>query len=354
MIFKTYNKDGLVLLDTTKPVFSYLGEFKPKRLLEKEFKDNKREMWYRAKRLGINSKMRQRWVDIHTPEYCMYYIDIPNAISPIAFTATNFNIKDSKSFVFLNTGFFDNKTRMVFYSNGRLSNEQLEKTYIQVYDTKIQKEDKVGVNLYDKQGNITFSSKNRPLDINLKTIHIDGSDTGLISDIEFMNSFKECQNRFQAAKNSEGWLQQQHMGASQHIWDNHIKPKLIKRPINLQDVLDKAFSKSGFTKEGGKYVGKVANNLLIMGNLEVAYHALTTNKDKNYIEQRKLLLSVMSHGNTIVIQPTIKFSEINTDSSVKSIDINTAEIKNFHVFDEYILKINEQDLVIQYTKNAHY
>ena len=39
MIFKTYNKDGLVLLDTTKPVFSYLGEFKPKRLLEKEFKD---------------------------------------------------------------------------------------------------------------------------------------------------------------------------------------------------------------------------------------------------------------------------------------------------------------------------
>ena len=169
-----------------------------------------------------------------------------------------------------------------------------------------------------------------------------------------MNSFKECQNRFQAAKNSEGWLQQQHMGASQHIWDNHIKPKLIKRPINLQDVLDKAFSKSGFTKEGGKYVGKVANNLLIMGNLEVAYHALTTNKDKNYIEQRKLLLSVMSHGNTIVIQPTIKFSEINTDSSVKSIDTNTAEIKNFHVFDEYILKINEQDLVIQYTKNAHY
>lgn len=184
MSFKTYNAQGQLLLDSEQSVFNFVKSGKLTRLLATPFEQNKREYWYRAKRLGFNSEMRQGKADIHTPEYCMYYIDLPNAISPIAGVYYDGLAKDCNPVVYLNTGYFDGMARLMFYSNGRLSDEELAKFHIYIFDVNVIKEDKVGINLYDRQGNVTFSSRSVPLSLQTKTTrqHIPSEIKSLSSD----------------------------------------------------------------------------------------------------------------------------------------------------------------------------
>lgn len=184
MSFKTYNAQGQLLLDSEQSVFNFVKSGKLTRLLATPFEQNKREYWYRAKRLGVNSEMRQGKADIHTPEYCMYYIDLPNAISPIAGVYYDGLAKDCNPVVYLNTGYFDGMARLMFYSNGRLSDEELAKFQIYIFDVNVIKEDKVGINLYDRQGNVTFSSRSVPLSLQTKTTrqHIPSEIKSLSSD----------------------------------------------------------------------------------------------------------------------------------------------------------------------------
>lgn len=170
MSFKTYNTQGQLLLDSEQSVFNFVKSGRLTRLFATPFEQNKREYWYRAKRLGFNSEMRKGQADIHTPEYCMYYIDLPNAISPIAGVYYDGLAKDCNPVVYLNTGYFDGMARLMFYSNGRLSNEELAKFHIYIFDVNVIKEDKVGINLYDRQGNITFSSRSMPMSMLINTI----------------------------------------------------------------------------------------------------------------------------------------------------------------------------------------
>lgn len=171
MIFKTYTKQGQILLDSQTPVFALIKTVTPTRLLTPPFDQNKRELWYRAKRLGVNSKMRQRWVDIHTKEYCMYYADVPSVMTPITTISYDGMAHECEPIVFLNAGQFDGKTRLMFYSNGRLSDGQLANYRIHVFDTNVQRQTQVGINLYDKKGNVTFSNHSRLLNMDTLTIH---------------------------------------------------------------------------------------------------------------------------------------------------------------------------------------
>lgn len=169
MSFKTYNKQGQKLLDSDEAVFSFVKSGRLTRLLATPFGRHKRTYWYRAKRLGINSKMREGRTNIHTPEYCMYYIDLPNAISPIAGVYYDGLAKDCNPVVYLNTGYFDGMARLMFYSNGRLSDSELAKFRIYIFDVNVVKETGVGINLYDRQGNVTFSSRSVPMSLQTKT-----------------------------------------------------------------------------------------------------------------------------------------------------------------------------------------
>lgn len=169
MTFRTYNKQGQKLLDSDESVFSFVKSGRLTRLLAAPFEKNKRSYWYRAKRLGINSEMREGWANIYTPEYCMYYIDLPNAISPIAGVYYDGLGSQCNPVVHLNTGYFDGRARLMFYSNGRLSDAELAKFHIYIFDINILKETKVGINLYDRQGNVTFSSQSKPMSLISKT-----------------------------------------------------------------------------------------------------------------------------------------------------------------------------------------
>lgn len=178
MIFRTYTKQGQILLDSQTPVFALTKTVTPTRLLTPPFDQNKRELWYRAKRLGFNSKMRQRWVDIYTKEYCMYYADVPSVMTPITTISYDGMAHECEPIVFLNAGQFDGKTRLMFYSNGRLSDEQLANYRIHVFDINVQRQTQVGINLYDKKGNVTFSNHSRLLNMDTLTVQ------GLISSDE--------------------------------------------------------------------------------------------------------------------------------------------------------------------------
>ncbi|AKG07074.1 hypothetical protein AAX05_01440 [Moraxella bovoculi] len=169
MSFRTFNQQGQKLLDSDEAVFSFVKSGRLTRLLDTPFEKNKRKYWYRAKRLGINSKLREGQADIHTPEYCMYYIDLPNAISPITGVYYDGLAKDCNPVVYLNTGYFDDMARMMFYSNGRLSDAELAKFHIYIFDVNVIKENKVGINLYGRQGNVTFSSRSMPMSLQTKT-----------------------------------------------------------------------------------------------------------------------------------------------------------------------------------------
>lgn len=172
MIFRTYTKQGQILLDSQTPVFALIKTVTLTRLLNPAFEHNKREFWYTAKRLIVNSKSRRGWAEIYTSEYCMYYADVPSVISPITTISYDGNADGCEPIVFLNAGQFDGKTRLMFYSNGRLSDEQLANYRIHVFDTNVKRQTQVGINLYDKQGNVTFSNQSRLLQLDIRTVDI--------------------------------------------------------------------------------------------------------------------------------------------------------------------------------------
>lgn len=166
MSFRVYNKDGNILLDAEQSVFSLVKSSRLTRQLDRPFSHNKNRIRIRNKRLLINSRHEWREADIHTPEYCMYYIDVPNAISPIAAVRYEGDSSDCNPIYLLNTSFIsDNTARLMFYSNGRLTDGQLSRYQVYIFDVEALKENHVGMNLYDRQGNITFSSRSRPLNV---------------------------------------------------------------------------------------------------------------------------------------------------------------------------------------------
>lgn len=175
MIFKTYNQNGQTLLDSQTAVFTLIKAGTLTRVLATPFEQNKREVWYRAKRLGFNSEMRKRLADIHTTEYCMYYMDVANVKSPIVAIHYNGQMTNCSPLAYQSAGQMDNGLRLMFYADRRLSDDELNKYHIYVFDTQLQRETRVGINLYDEKGNITFSNKNPLLNIhqpNLKSNYL--------------------------------------------------------------------------------------------------------------------------------------------------------------------------------------
>ncbi|WP_338150742.1 Arm DNA-binding domain-containing protein [Moraxella bovis] len=62
--------------------------------------------------------------------------------------------------------------RMMFYSNGRLSDAELAKFQIYIFDVvATEKETTVGMNLYDREGNVTFSSRSQPMSVHTKYVY---------------------------------------------------------------------------------------------------------------------------------------------------------------------------------------
>lgn len=171
--FRTYDKEGRVLLDANKATFCLIKSGRLKRLVEETYESTRTE--FKTQRFG-------RWGNKHhvrfteTPHYCVYYIEIPStSISPIPLVHYESGIENVATIPvlgFLSTGIVGNVKRIYFYSNGRLTDTELNSFRIYVFDSKPVKEDKVGINLYDRKGNITFSSKTYPLNLTAEEVTI--------------------------------------------------------------------------------------------------------------------------------------------------------------------------------------
>lgn len=238
MIFKTYNEQGQTLLNSQTPVFALIKTAHLTRLLETPFDQNKRQMWYRAKRLVANSKLRQRWVDIHTKEYCMYYADMPSVIAPITTISYDGGAAECEPIVFLNAGQFGGKTRLMFYSNGRLSDDELARYRIHIFDTNVQKERQVGINLYDKQGNVTFSNHSRLLNMDTITIQ------GLISSDEIRELLELRHDAIYDTSgnfNAKRFIQ---LEAKYEYWEQRIE-KILKERHTEDDFIEAGFISVG-------------------------------------------------------------------------------------------------------------
>lgn len=165
--FKTFDETGKELLNANLATYCFVKSGKLTRLISHTFESTYRVIGKKAR--TANTGHENVYGYIHTPHYCVYYIDLPlDSISPIPFIYYTGSATDADtvpSLVYLSTGKVGNNTRLFFYSNGRLSDTELNSFNIYIFDIKPLKEDKVGLNLYNQQGQLTFSSKTYPLNI---------------------------------------------------------------------------------------------------------------------------------------------------------------------------------------------
>lgn len=338
MIFKTYNNQGQTLLDSQTAVFTLIQVGKLTRLLNKDFANNKREYWYRAKRLGINSTMRQGFADIHSKEYCMYYLDVPNAISPIVVIYYGGLAKDCEPVALLNAGQFEGKTRLMFYSNGRLSDEQLDKYRIYVFDTVVQRETQVGINLYDKQGKVTFSNKNTLLNLVGHTVNITPLSSQqyqerTIMSAQIYNQMTNAIYGIEAEMNEEF-----PKPAPFYAMLNQVRASLL---YPIQQELDNDFNRAGFTKVGNGYLRSVTKPVGGFADTKLSIMQNRVYEDSSEIPEPQYAIgqpipsimrtiSMISVGcvDGLFVCPTVEFADVSTDGSKKSVDVSGAVIKS--------------------------
>ncbi|STY99038.1 Uncharacterised protein [Moraxella lacunata] len=325
MIFRTYTKQGQILLDSQTPVFALIKTVTPTRLLTPPFDQNKRQMWYRAKRLGVNSKMRQRWVDIHTKEYCMYYADVPSVMTPITTISYDGNAAECEPIVFLNAGQFDGKTRLMFYSNGRLSDEQLARYRIHVFDINVQRQTQVGINLYDKKGNVTFSNHSRLLNMDTLTVQ------GLISSDEIRELLELRHDAIYDTSgnfNAKRFIQ---LETKYEYWEQRIE-KILKDRHTEDDFIEAGFISvgQGYLNTSIKGVaGFSVNDMTIINPMifneiygESFHHKISQIEamDLPYYVRQTYKMACIGCRDGLFVCPTVTFED--TPTSGRSIIIN--------------------------------
>lgn len=325
MIFRTYTKQGQILLDSQTPVFALTKTVTPTRLLTPPFDQNKRELWYRAKRLGFNSKMRQRWVNIYTKEYCMYYADVPSVMTPITTISYDGNAAECEPIVFLNAGQFDGKTRLMFYSNGRLSDEQLARYRIHVFDINVQRQTQVGINLYDKQGNVTFSNHSRLLNMDTLTVQ------GLISSDEIRELLELRHDAIYDTSgnfNAKRFIQ---LETKYEYWEQRIE-KILKDRHTEDDFIEAGFISvgQGYLNTSIKGVaGFSVNDMTIINPMifneiygESFHHKISQIEamDLPYYVRQTYKMACIGCRDGLFVCPTVTFED--TPTSGRSIIIN--------------------------------
>lgn len=334
MIFRTYTKQGQILLDSQTPVFALTKTAHLTRLLETPFDQNKRAFWYRAKRSVVNSKMRQGWAEIYTPEYCMYYADVPSVISPITTISYDGNADGCEPIVFLNAGQFDGKTRLMFYSNGRLSDEQLANYRIHVFDTNVKRQTQVGINLYDKQGNVTFSNQSRLLQLDIRTVDI----TALSK--QELNDFFKMSEAFD--ENTKTFSYNEHMDARFYNYEYFLSldsryAHLVSK--SMKEKLDTDFSKNGFIKMGQGYlepdiIGSPSfgvDDLTIVENAVISDHTELPDDGGNNtttVTLKTIKMASVGCRDGLFICPTVDFGDLSTDGTKQPVNIPSGVIKN--------------------------
>lgn len=343
MIFKTYTKQGQILLDSQTPVFALTKTVTPTRLLKPTFDQNKRELWYRAKRLWVNSKMRQRWVDIHTKEYCMYYADVPSVISPITTISYDGNAAECEPIVFLNAGQFDGKTRLMFYSNGRLSDEQLANYRIHLFDINVQRQTQVGINLYDKQGNVTFSNHSRLLNMDTHTITNHRPLMSAKEAKELLDLYRIVEIGQPDANFDFGRIAQ--LQAELDYWEQKIRQML--RDKRTEDE----FVKNGFIKVKNGYLNTDIKGVAGFGVddlMMINYLLFRLVKGRNLLYELSLLeninyafvtktykMACIGCRDGLFVCPTVTFENIPTDGNKRAISIIHGITKNHAIHIRY-------------------
>lgn len=343
MIFKTYNEQGQTLLDSQTPVFALIKTAHLTRLLETPFDQNKRQMWYRAKRLGFNSKKRQRQVDIHTKEYCMYYADVPSVIAPITTISYNGDAAECEPIVFLNAGQFGGKTRLMFYSNGRLSDDELARYRIHIFDTNVQKERQVGINLYDKQGNVTFSNHSRLLRLDTITITNERPLMSAKEAKELLDLYRIVEMGQPDANFDFGRIAQ--LQAEFDYWEQKIRQMLRDRRTEDE------FVKNGFIKVKNGYLntsikgvaGFGVDDLMIINYLlfrlvkgRNLLHELALLETPNYTFVTKTYkMACIGCRDGLFVCPTVTFENTPTDGNKRTINIIHGITKNHAIHVRY-------------------
>ncbi|OAV36335.1 hypothetical protein [Moraxella catarrhalis] len=326
MIFRTYTKQGQILLDSQTPVFALIKTVTPTRLLTPPFDQNKRELWYRAKRLGFNSKMRQRWVNIYTKEYCMYYADVPSVMTPITTISYDGMAHECEPIVFLNAGQFDGKTRLMFYSNGRLSDGQLARYRIHVFDINVQRQTQVGINLYDKKGNVTFSNHSRLLNMDTLTIQ------GLISSDEIRELLELRHDAIYDTSgnfNAKRFIQ---LETKYEYWEQRIE-KILKERHTEDDFIEAGFISvgQGYLNTSIKGVaGFSVNDMTIINPMifneiygESFHHKISQIEamDLPYYVRQTYKMACIGCRDGLFVCPTVTFENTPTNSRGGIIDI---------------------------------
>ena len=134
----------------------------------------------------------------------------------------------------------------MFYSNGRLSDEQLANYRIHVFDINVQRQTQVGINLYDKKGNVTFSNHSRLLNMDTLTIYnhrpfISAKEAKELLDIYRAIELGQVGADYKADRRLE-------LEAEFEYWQGEIRR--ILRDKSKED----GFTQNGFIKVGQGYL----------------------------------------------------------------------------------------------------
>lgn len=280
--------------------------------------------------------MRQRWVDIHTKEYCMYYADVPSVMTPITTISYDGMAHECEPIVFLNAGQFDGKTRLMFYSNGRLSDDELARYRIHVFDTNVKRQTQVGINLYDKLGNVTFSNHSRLLNIDTITIHNHRPLMSSKEAKELLDLYRTVEIG-QAGPNFDfGRIDQ--LQAELDYWEQKIRQML--RDKSTEDE----FVKNGFIKVKNGYLntsikgvaGFGVDDLMIINYLQFRHakgrnllHELALLETPNYTFVTKTYkMACIGCRDGLFVCPTVTFENTPTDGNKRTINIIHGITKN--------------------------
>lgn len=228
-VFRIYNENGGISFDNNKTVLGLVKSGHLKRFIEFDTHEQQRDYidkWIRNSRYTTDYLLLQRrhyqenpnatkdFFDVIPNEYTIgnrkgvlrqplrglltsysessyydksisYYIDVVCETAPIAFLHCDIDKPEysgisykhhyaSSPFLGLHHLYTHriNETtyRVIFCSAMFLSNIELQRFRVYLFSTSKQKANKVGLNLYDEKGNLTFSSNNLPLKMFIQSL----------------------------------------------------------------------------------------------------------------------------------------------------------------------------------------
>lgn len=309
--FKTFDETGKELLNANLATYCFVKSGKLTRLISHTFESTLRVIGKKARR--ANTGHENVYGYIHTPHYCVYYIDLPlDSISPLPFVHHVSGTMTTETVVYLSTGKVGNSTRIFFYSNRRLSDDDLDNIHVFVFDIKPLKENKVGLNLYNQQGQLTFSSKTYPLSIKLETVHLSDKSSYIALEYFRTNWYGSWENSYVPYEHLSSPLERLLVGM---IDTDFFYKKLVQQGYSISNYNGISKNITGIGKIATLPIPQLRKNIYVELNRNESngtkYHQRgTINID--YVVLKGI-------GSTLYLDKVLEYREINSDGKGKYI-----------------------------------